>query len=109
MSSTARDEPILLPIGIREVLMSTMPVSEINRWAGEAIVVEAVREHLISRRKAATLLGYEDYESREAFVNRHNLRNDYTLEMIQDDFRAIDQSRAHQNCESSPTQPRLTI
>jgi hypothetical protein len=98
MSSTAREEPILLPIGIREVLMSTMPVSEINRWAGEAIVVEAVREHLISRRKAATLLGYEDYESRETFFTRHDLVNDYTMDMVDDDFRAIEQSRAHQSC-----------
>lgn len=44
-------------------------------------MVEAVREHIISRNKGATLLGLEDYESREAFFDRHQLFNGYTFEM----------------------------
>jgi hypothetical protein len=42
----------------------------------EALVVEAVREHIESRRKGASLLGLEDYESREAFFERHGLFNE---------------------------------
>jgi hypothetical protein len=47
-----------------------VPEKELDHWLAEAIVVAAVREHIISRRKAATLLGYEDYESREAFFGQ---------------------------------------
>ena len=58
--------------------------------ATEALVVEAAREHLISRRRAATLLGLEDFEAREAFFGRHQLFNENTVEMVEQDFSAID-------------------
>lgn len=94
MTHRTNNESVPLPTGIREILLTKMPESELDHWAGEAIVVEAAREHLISRRKAATLLGYEDHDSREAFFERHGLTNEYTLEMVEEDFKAIDALRA---------------
>jgi hypothetical protein len=82
-----------VPLGVREVLLTKVPESEVDHWAAEAIAVAAAREHIISRRKAATLLGYEDYESREAFFEHHGLTNEYTVEMVEEDFGAIDALR----------------
>lgn len=94
MSQTMNIESVPLPPGIRDILLMKMPEDEVDHWAAEAIVVEAAREHLISRRKAATLLGYDDYQSRETFFERHGLTNEYTLEMVAEDFQAIDTLKA---------------
>ena len=90
MAQTASSQAIPLPGKVRDLLLLKVPDGELARWAVEAIVVEAVREHMISRNKAATFLGLEDYESREAFFERHGLLNSYTLEMIREDFETID-------------------
>ena len=80
-----------MPPGVRDLLLLKLQEGEIAGWAAEAIVVEAAREHIISRNKAATPLGYEDYESREAFFERHQLFNEYTHEMLDLDFKAVDE------------------
>jgi len=82
-------ESVPLPPGIRDILLMKMPADDVDHWAAEAIVVEAAREHIISRRKAATLLGYDDNQSRETFFDRYGLTNEYTLEMVEEDFQAI--------------------
>jgi hypothetical protein len=94
MTQTMNSESVPLPSAVRDILLTKLPESELDHWAVEAIVVEAAREHIVSRRKAATLLGYADYESREAFFERHGLTNDYTLEMVEEDFQAIESLRA---------------
>jgi hypothetical protein len=53
-----------------------------------------LREHIISRRKAASLLGLDSYLDRNAFFVRHGLMNEYTLEMVEQDIRAIEKLRS---------------
>jgi len=93
MAQQAHLESISLPKNVKDALLSKLPEAEIATWAIEAMVVEAVREHFISRNKAATLLGFEDYESRDEFFERHELFNEYTLEMLEQDLKAIDKIR----------------
>ncbi len=89
MAQTARTISVYLPPGVRELLLLKVPEAELDHWALEAIVVEAAREHVISRSKAASLLGLDDYEARDAFFERHGLTNEYTLEQMEMDRKAI--------------------
>ena len=73
--------------------MSRFDENQALNWGLEALVVEAARDHIISRRKAATLLGIQDYQAREDFFARHGLTNEYTLEMLDLDFKAIDRAK----------------
>ena len=93
--SRAVDEPAVpLPQGLRELLLLKVPAAKLNDWALEAIVVEAAREHIISRRKSAELMGLTSSAEREAFFDRHGLTNEYTAEMVEEDFRAIEHLEA---------------
>ena len=87
-------ESIPLPPGVRDIVLMKIAPSEFNHWAAERIVAGAAREHMISRRKAATLLGYESISEREAFFERNGLTSEYTLEMVDEDFAAIDALRS---------------
>jgi|GEM_PF-1589638 len=89
MPQSANADSVSIPKEIRELLLLKVPEGELGYWALEAIVVEAAREHIISRRKAASLLGLQDYESRDAFFERHGLTHEYTVEMVEADLRAI--------------------
>jgi hypothetical protein len=71
------------------MILLKMPEGELHHWVLEAIVVEAAREHIISRRKTASILGFKDFESREAFFERHGLFIEYTMEMAEKDFKSI--------------------
>ena len=88
-------ESIPLPPDLREVLLLKVPEAELTHWATEALVVEAAREGFISRRKAATLLGYDAYDAREAFFERHRLIEEYSLEMLEMDRRALEKLESH--------------
>jgi len=94
MTQAVNESAVSLPQSIRELLLLKVPEAEINHWALEAIVVEAAREHIISRRKAADLLGLKNYASREAFFERHGLILEYTMEMVEEDFRTIEHLEA---------------
>lgn len=76
------------------MLLRRVAEKELDRWIAEAVVVEAAREHFISRRKAASLLGYEGTVDREAFFERHGLSSEYTSEMVEEDFATINALRA---------------
>jgi hypothetical protein len=93
MAQPEHIQPVPIPNDLRALLLAKLSEEQVSAWATEALVVEAAREHVISRRKAATLLGFEDYESREAFFERHQLFNEYTVEMVEQDFKTIDEHR----------------
>ena len=88
----AHFESVPIPEDLRALLLANRSEEQLTTWATEALVVEAVRQHIISRRKAATLLGHQDYESREAFFERYGLLNEYTLEMLERDLQTIDRA-----------------
>jgi len=90
MAEPAYIQPVPIPEDLRALLLTKLSEQQLTDWATEALIVEAAREHVISRRKAATLLGYQDYESREAFFARHQLFNEYTLEMWEQDLKSIE-------------------
>ena len=92
MAQPARIQSVPIPEDLRVLLLAKLSEQQLATWGAEALVVEAVREHIISRQKGATLLGLDDYESREAFFGRHELFNEYTLEMVEQDFKTIDQA-----------------
>ena len=93
MAQPAYTETIELPIELHELLRTKLGDKSVASWLTEAAVVEAAREHFISRRKAATLLGYEDYESREDFFERHQLFIEYTMEMLEQDLKSSEALR----------------
>jgi hypothetical protein len=104
MDESARAGNVPLPEGIREHL-AEVTEADLNKWAGEAIVAEAARRHLLSRHKAATLLGLEDYQTREAFFVWHGLTNKYTLAMLEEDLEGINtlkSMRIAQSIEAAP-------
>jgi len=90
MIQAAHIHPVPIPDDLRTLLLAKLSEQQLSDWATEALVVEAAREHVISRRKAAALLGYQDYDSREAFFERHQLFIEYTLEMWQQDLKSIE-------------------
>jgi hypothetical protein len=89
MAQPAYIQPVAIPEDLRALLLAELGEKELSAWATEALVVEAARQHIISRRKAATLLGLTNYLEREAFFERHQLFNEYTLEMVEEDFKTI--------------------
>jgi hypothetical protein len=89
MSEFAYVQPVPIPEDLRAVLFAKLSEKEVSAWATEALVVEAARDHIISRRKAATLLGLNNYVQRQAFFQRHGLTSEYTLEMLEMDRRAL--------------------
>jgi len=91
MAQIVHVEPVAIPEGFRAILLGNLGETNLAAWETRALVVEAARQHIISRNKAATLLGFEDYESREEFFNQYELFNEYTVEMLDEDFRTIDQ------------------
>jgi hypothetical protein len=93
MAEPAHIQPVPIPEDLRVLLLAKLNDEQLSAWVTEAAVVEAVRQHVISRNKGATLLGLDDYEARDAFFERHQLYNDYTMEMLDQDFRTIDQHR----------------
>ena len=90
MVQPAHIQTVLIPDDLRALLLAKLSEEQLSDWATEALVVEAAREHVISRRKAATLLGYHDYESREEFFERHRLFVEYTMEMWEQDLKSIE-------------------
>jgi len=90
MAQPAYNESVPIPLDLQSLLLARLRGQSISAWATEAVIVEAVREHVISRNKAATLLELEDYETREDFFERHQLFNEYTVEMLDEDFKTID-------------------
>jgi hypothetical protein len=90
MIQAAHVHTVPIPDDLWALLLAKLSEQQLSDWATETLVVEAAREHVISRRKAASLLGYQDYESREAFFERHQLFNEYTVEMLDEDFKTID-------------------
>ncbi|HEY3782387.1 MAG TPA: hypothetical protein VGL56_14995 [Fimbriimonadaceae bacterium] len=90
MAQPAHIQPVLIPEDLRSLLLAKFGDKELSAWVTEAVVVEAVRQHVISRNKGATLLGLNDYEAREAFFDRHELFNEYTMEMLEQDFKTIE-------------------
>jgi len=90
MTEAANPQAVTLPPAVRELLLLGIPEGELNHWALEAILAEAARTHMVSRRKAATLLGLVNYKEREAFFERHSLTNEYTVDMVHEDFRTIE-------------------
>jgi len=83
-----------IPAEIKSLLAGEIGEAKFSAWVTEAVVVEAARQHIISRRKAATLMGLAGYEDREAFFERHDLRNEYTVEMVEEDFKTLEALRA---------------
>lgn len=94
MALPAHIQQVPIPEDLRTLLLAKLNDEQLSAWITEAAVVEAVRQHVISRNKGATLLGLEDYESRGAFFERHQLFNEYTIEMVEEDFKAIETLRA---------------
>jgi hypothetical protein len=90
MAQPAHIQAVPIPEDLRALLLAKLGEQQLSAWVTEAAVVEAVRQHVISRNKAATLLGLEDYEEREAFFERCQLFNEYTREMVEEDFRTIE-------------------
>jgi hypothetical protein len=90
MAQRSQPQYVPIPEELRVLLVGKFNEHQLTAWGTEALVVEAVREHIISRRKAATLLGFQDYTSRQAFFERHELFNEYTMEMLDQDFKTID-------------------
>jgi hypothetical protein len=83
-----------IPADLRAILLTKLSEQQVAAWATEAVVVEAAREHIISRRKAASLLGLNNYVERHAFFERHGLTNEYTAQMVEMDIKAIETLRA---------------
>jgi hypothetical protein len=96
MALPAHIQPVPIPEDLRAILIAKLSEQRVSAWATEALVVEVAREHIISRRKAATLLGLEDYESREAFFERHQLNIEYRMEMWEQDRKSIELSESQQ-------------
>jgi len=90
MAKLAEIDAVAIPGELRALLVSRIEPSQVSGWATEALVIEAARQHIISRKKATTLLGITDYGEREAFFERHGLQLEYTMEMLDLDFKAID-------------------
>lgn len=100
MINSASIESVPIPNDLLSLLSAKLSGGSVSAWASEAIVAEAVRERIISRNKGATLLGFEDLESREDFFTRHELFNDYTAEMLAEDFKTIDQFKGSKEPKS---------
>lgn len=90
MAQPVHLEPVPIPEALHELLVARLGEREVSSWATEAVVVESARQGLISRRKAATLLGIQDPSAREEFFERHGLILEYTAEMLEEDFKTID-------------------
>jgi len=86
-------ESVPIPESFREILVGHLGEQSLKSWETEALIVEAAREHIISRRKAATLLGLTNYIERQVFFERHGLTNEYTLEMLEMDLQALETLR----------------
>ncbi len=93
MAQSAHIQKVPIPEDLRVLLLAKLDDQQLSAWVTEAAVVEAVRQHLISRNKDATLLGIDDYAAREDFFERHQLFNEYTMEMLDQDFKTIDLHR----------------
>ena len=78
-----------LPDALRDALVERLGPEGARGWGLEAMLVEAARQGLVSRRKAATLLGIDAPDDREAFFERHGLTLEYTPEMLEEDWRTI--------------------
>ena len=94
MAQRALKQTISIPQDLATLLTEKLGVRSLDSWGLEAVVVEAAKEHLISRGRAASLLGLEDYESRNQFFEKHGLLNEYTMEMLDEDFKRIESRRA---------------
>jgi predicted HTH domain antitoxin len=69
-----------VPEPLRSALLDR--VGSLSRWGWEALVLEAVREGLLSRGQAGELLGLSFHE-REAFFARRGLAYDLSEEELQ--------------------------
>ncbi len=94
MVQPAHIQPVAIPEDLRVLLLAELSEQQLSEWVTEAAVVEAARQHVISRNKAATLLAHDDYEAREAFFERHELYNEYTMEMWEQDLKTIEMLEA---------------
>lgn len=95
MVQPAYIQPVPIAEDLRSILVEKMGEAKLSSWASEAIVVEAIRENVISRKKGASLLGLDDIEAREAFFERHQLHNEYTVEMLEQDLASISLRQAN--------------
>jgi hypothetical protein len=80
---------IEVPASLTAALTKSKDEATLPRWALEALVVEAVREHVISRGFGGELLGM-DFGQREEFYAQHGVTYDLTNEELDEDEQGRD-------------------
>lgn len=88
MSGSAPTETVTVPKSLAQAISQGQDPSAFERWALEAMVLEAVREGLISRGYGGELLGMGFHE-REKFYADHGIVYDTTIEEVMSDVRTI--------------------
>ncbi len=83
--------PVEVPEEFRKLIAKQRGEANLPQWASEALVIEAVREGLISRRKAAELLGIDGELDRDEFFARSGLIEEYTPEMLEQDRKSYEE------------------
>ncbi|CAN5550069.1 hypothetical protein BH11ARM2_BH11ARM2_15880 [soil metagenome] len=82
--------PIELPEKLRVAIESEVGPTELPRWTLEALVVEAVREGLISRGYGGEILGL-GFHQREEFYARRGIVYTYSEEDLDAEGKDLEQ------------------
>jgi len=78
-----------IPESLRSAIESGPKTIDLPRWVLEAMVVEAVREGLITGGRAGQTLGLT-FEERERFLAERGVVHDYSEEELGEQQQAID-------------------
>lgn len=85
---------IEVPDTFSDGLLQTNGVAEVQRWALETLVAQAVREGRISSGRAGEILGLSFME-REQFLRDRGVLRDYSVEELREQFSAAEQASRH--------------
>lgn len=81
-----------LPEELSRLLVSELGTASVPEWSLQTIAAEAARQGLVSRRRAAELVGLAP-EEWEGFFEQHGLELEYTREAMESDLAVIREVR----------------